>query len=97
MSGARFEGLSVAEDVTLRSKGSFAPIEKSVRTKVGPVQIIPAALDGTAVEPNGPLIRNVVAIRVGELPNVRGRSDVCLLYTSPSPRDVEESRMPSSA
>jgi len=25
------------------------------------------------------------------------RSDGCLLYTSPSPRDVEESRMPSSA
>ena len=24
-------------------------------------------------------------------------SDLCLLYTSPSPRDVEESRMPSSA
>ena len=24
-------------------------------------------------------------------------SDSCLLYTSPSPRDVEESRMPSSA
>ena len=26
-----------------------------------------------------------------------GRSLPCLLYTSPSPRDVEESRMPSSA
>ena len=25
------------------------------------------------------------------------RSTACLLYTSPSPRDVEESRMPSSA
>ena len=25
------------------------------------------------------------------------QSSVCLLYTSPSPRDVEESRMPSSA
>ena len=25
------------------------------------------------------------------------RANVCLLYTSPSPRDVEESRMPSSA
>ena len=25
------------------------------------------------------------------------RNDGCLLYTSPSPRDVEESRMPSSA
>ena len=24
-------------------------------------------------------------------------SVICLLYTSPSPRDVEESRMPSSA
>ena len=31
--------------------------------------------------------------------NERGRAKVllCLLYTSPSPRDVEESRMPSSA
>ena len=33
--------------------------------------------------------------------NVVGRllfwDEVCLLYTSPSPRDVEESRMPSSA
>ena len=25
------------------------------------------------------------------------QSECCLLYTSPSPRDVEESRMPSSA
>ena len=28
---------------------------------------------------------------------VVGQYDDCLLYTSPSPRDVEESRMPSSA
>ena len=27
----------------------------------------------------------------------RGHPRACLLYTSPSPRDVEESRMPSSA
>ena len=26
-----------------------------------------------------------------------GSRHICLLYTSPSPRDVEESRMPSSA
>ncbi len=26
-----------------------------------------------------------------------GLGNICLLYTSPSPRDVEESRMPSSA
>ena len=32
-------------------------------------------------------------------PQRRGgqESKACLLYTSPSPRDVEESRMPSSA
>ena len=28
---------------------------------------------------------------------IEGTDWVCLLYTSPSPRDVEESRMPSSA
>ena len=33
--------------------------------------------------------------RVGAF--LTGRSIICLLYTSPSPRDVEESRMPSSA
>ena len=29
--------------------------------------------------------------------NNNGEYEFCLLYTSPSPRDVEESRMPSSA
>ena len=33
-------------------------------------------------------------LRVGEMIK---QSLSCLLYTSPSPRDVEESRMPSSA
>ena len=28
---------------------------------------------------------------------IQGKFKNCLLYTSPSPRDVEESRMPSSA
>ena len=32
-----------------------------------------------------------------EIDNIIIDSDGCLLYTSPSPRDVEESRMPSSA
>ena len=33
--------------------------------------------------------------RMGE--GMSRRMKACLLYTSPSPRDVEESRMPSSA
>ena len=32
-----------------------------------------------------------------DLPPISLRDLICLLYTSPSPRDVEESRMPSSA
>ena len=32
-----------------------------------------------------------------ELDHLNGRLFVCLLYTSPSPRDAHESRMPSSA
>ena len=32
-----------------------------------------------------------------EATGIRGTIGTCLLYTSPSPRDVEESRMPSSA
>ena len=35
------------------------------------------------------------AERVGMVIGRKGK--ICLLYTSPSPRDVEESRMPSSA
>ena len=30
-------------------------------------------------------------------PNGAGKSTICLLYTSPSPRDKRQSRMPSSA
>ena len=38
------------------------------------------------------IVKHLVAEGVTMAPG-----DVCLLYTSPSPRDVEESRMPSSA
>ena len=31
------------------------------------------------------------------VPGVMNRADICLLYTSPSPRDRQKSRMPSSA
>ena len=47
-----------------------------------------------------------IAVHDGIIPDIHapirnivkdGGFDTCLLYTSPSPRDVEESRMPSSA
>ena len=41
--------------------------------------------------------KNLLASGVVGQVMVTGNTVICLLYTSPSPRDVEESRMPSSA
>ena len=38
-----------------------------------------------------------ISMAIAETPEEKGLRLACLLYTSPSPRDVEESRMPSSA
>ena len=46
--------------------------------------------EGMEICPNPILLSSDIAARTK---NIR----ICLLYTSPSPRDVEESRMPSSA
>ena len=42
------------------------------------------------------MLTTLLSITKGEA-SILGLDIVCLLYTSPSPRDVEESRMPSSA
>ena len=39
----------------------------------------------------------IAAAVAGFMAGLLGVGGGCLLYTSPSPRDVEESRMPSSA
>ena len=65
---------------------------------------------GILLDTQGPEIRTgntseVVNLEPGQLVSFTIRDEVdvettsisCLLYTSPSPRDVEESRMPSSA
>ena len=43
------------------------------------------------------LDRKAGAVTELTIRQLRNRLSTCLLYTSPSPRDVEESRMPSSA
>ena len=51
-------------------------------------EVTVASRDGELVDNAGDLARQLgMEVRYG----------ACLLYTSPSPRDVEESRMPSSA
>ena len=41
-----------------------------------------------------PILKQYISKSISKLPGV---SIVCLLYTSPSPRDRQKSRMPSSA
>ena len=53
-------------------------------------------------EPPKMVLDKIVSVRFDTNVNnltwdFKAKSNVCLLYTSPSPRDVEESRMPSSA
>ena len=51
-----------------------------------------------SIDVNGTSYQGIVTTTYDELVNKFGDPTyTCLLYTSPSPRDVEESRMPSSA
>ena len=51
------------------------------------------------IGPNGAGKSTLLGVIAGDIAPSSGEIllDGCLLYTSPSPRDVEESRMPSSA
>ena len=57
------------------------------------------AKDGAQAMPQMPGLSNWIAptLNVEELDKRIGELRACLLYTSPSPRDKRQSRMPSSA
>ena len=61
--------------------GDGARADRSFRSLVGTAQCAPSATRGGAIEDEEHV----------------GRMESCLLYTSPSPRDKRQSRMPSSA
>ena len=50
-----------------------------------------------SVQGRGPGMAFIPYCSLPELESAMTVWEICLLYTSPSPRDVEESRMPSSA
>ena len=69
---------------------------QQLKKKISYRRVINKAMQATMrMGANG--IRINVAGRLGGVEIARSEKYSCLLYTSPSPRDVEESRMPSSA
>ena len=87
-----------------KSLGQHFLLDMNITDKIARLA---APLDGVSVAEIGPgpggltraLVQNgaqVLAIEMDErfLPAL---DDICLLYTSPSPRDLSTSRMPSSA
>ena len=74
----------------------FVPGKKV--SKIGPVEVLDLK------DTNNELIRNILSINgilsvflYEDFLSVNKRNNICLLYTSPSPRDGLLSRMPSSA
>ena len=53
--------------------------------------------DTLQIEPEVNVVDQFLFIINAQIEMLNRRSNVCLLYTSPSPRDRQKSRMPSSA
>ena len=73
---------------TVRSQGQFIP---SARTQI--VQVVDGGVLAELKVHEGDFVEAGQVLAVLE----RQRANACLLYTSPSPRDLSTSRMPSSA
>ena len=69
----------------------------SVKLPDGSIKQLPKGSTGLDLALSiGPgLAKDAVAIEINNIQ--KDLSDTCLLYTSPSPRDLRRSRMPSSA
>ena len=88
---------------TIQIKGDFTTQETQNNIKNYLDKGFDVVMSDMAVNTTG--IKNIDSIQTGELckeamifsKDVISNNGFCLLYTSPSPRDVEESRMPSSA
>ena len=94
---AEIKRFVVIEDAVSRSDSEIGLAFNSFIEKVFGNDIERATLAPEGLDSWWEAFRVIQAgeVKVSNLPWVRANN--CLLYTSPSPRDVEESRMPSSA
>ena len=89
--------------VTRWNEGFLAPLERDLGVKFDDFRTLPQGQLTLAVTPDGWQGKSDVQPGVLFLLDTRDQSGqlkrnlACLLYTSPSPRDRQKSRMPSSA
>ena len=79
------------KELNIKLPEAKAPVGNYVATKItGKMLFISGQI---SIDDNGELIKG----KVGKELDVTAGYNACLLYTSPSPRDKRQSRMPSSA
>ena len=83
---------NVTAKVDLETGEARIFVEKQVVEEVTDPELEVALADARAIEPD---VEVGERIKIENTPKDFGR--ICLLYTSPSPRDLSTSRMPSSA
>ena len=70
------EGRTVRPFVGLLGEGSLGPVDPSVQSQVGAMQIVGATGEGLAREPFLPPVGDAVIVRIGQLPDAGGRRHV---------------------
>ena len=74
--GARDQGRPARSLVSLLGEGTLAPVDPAVRAQVRAVQVVGAAGQRLAVEPDLALVRLAVVVGVRQLPDLRRGADV---------------------
>ena len=91
----RIDQLRRREFITLLGGAATWPLAARAQQQAGKVPRI--GFLGLTSPSDRPSLLDAFRQGLRELEWVEGQNIVCLLYTSPSPRDISGSRMPSSA
>ena len=96
------EGMTIGAKVTLRQDRMYEFLDRLTTIALPRVKDF-RGLNGKSFDGNGNFAMGVKEhivfpeINYDQVETIRGMDIICLLYTSPSPRDQRGSRMPSSA
>ena len=94
---------SSASDVAVRHDWKRSEIDALFALPFNDLLFQAASVHRAHFDPNAVQVSTLLSIKTGACPedckycSQSGHYNTCLLYTSPSPRDRQKSRMPSSA